>query len=89
MTTKTLTAGRSERNGRDARQLFIVMKVTAWVAFAVGILMCLWNVSSFNDQNMTLMAGTGCLVGSVFIYTIGTLIHLMHKRQMETDSSGE
>lgn len=87
MTTRTMAAAQRERGGRDAKQLFVVMKVAAWVALVAGLALCMWDLGSFNDANLSLMAGTGCLVGSVFIYTIGTIIHLMHKRQMQMDIS--
>ena len=35
------------------------------------------------------MVGIGFMVGSVFIYTIGTAIHLVHERKFEQQENGE
>jgi hypothetical protein len=82
MTTKTITAAEQE-TGREGKNLFAAMNVAAWISLCAGIVMCLWHVDQFNDQNLSLMLGIGFMVGSVFIYTIGTAMHLVHKRKVE------
>lgn len=52
----------------------LILSVVAWAAFIVGIILCLVRISDFNDRNMYLMAGIGCIVGSVFIYCIGAFL---------------
>lgn len=61
-------------------RLVSIMTMMAWLALAVGVVLCLVNISNFNDQNWGLMIGIGFLVGSVHIYVIGTAIGLVHKR---------
>ncbi|WP_308637197.1 hypothetical protein [Paenibacillus silvisoli] len=73
-----MTAKRqTERNGKS---VFFAMKIAAWAALCVGLCLCLIRVSDFNDNNSLLMSGIGFMVGSVFIYTIGTAINLVEKR---------
>ncbi|CAM4424768.1 hypothetical protein [Paenibacillus tarimensis] len=86
MTTRTVSANGRERNGQEVRRLFSFMNVMAWAALLIGVGMSLWNVTHFSDQNLSLMLGIGFMVGSVFIYTIGTAIHLVHKRRDEANS---
>lgn len=81
MATKTAAETRTDREGKS---LFIAMKIAAWAAFCVGVVLCLFNINEFSDNNASLMAGIGFLVGSVFIYTIGTAINLVHNRNSES-----
>lgn len=81
MTTKTAAEGRSEREGKS---LFLAMKIAAWAALCVGVALCLFNLNEFSDNNASLMTGIGFMVGSVFIYTIGTAMNLVHKRNSES-----
>lgn len=76
MTTKTISI--EQHAVKDGNRLGSVMTAAAWLAFGIGLLMCLFNISEFSDQNMGLMLGVGCLVGSVFIYMIGAAIRLFH-----------
>lgn len=46
----------------------------AWVILAVGIILCLVRLSDFNDRNMYLMGGIGCIVASIFIYCVGAFL---------------
>jgi hypothetical protein len=82
VTTKTITAA-EQQSEQEVKRLFSFMNMAAWIALGVGLIMCLWNVSHFNDENLSLMLGIGLMVGSVFVYTIGTAIHLVHKRKFE------
>ncbi|SDW76270.1 hypothetical protein [Paenibacillus sp. CF384] len=82
MTTKSVPKEQTEREGNA---LFLTMKITAWVAFIIGVVLCLSNYENFSDSNSSLMTGIGCLVGSVFIYTIGTAISLVQKRKAESE----
>lgn len=61
----------------------IMMKV-AWVVAAVGVLFCLWNVSEFNDRNLSLMIGMGCIIASVQIAVIGLAVELFHGKNPKT-----
>ncbi|MEC0249299.1 MULTISPECIES: hypothetical protein [Paenibacillus] len=89
MTTKTLTVPQRQKNEREVGRLFSFMNLMAWSALVIGVIMSLWNVFHFSDKNLTLMVGIGFMVGSVFIYTIGTAIHLVHERKFEQQENGE
>ncbi len=67
---------------RHADRLFLAMKAMAWGALLIGLVLSLMNIGNFSDSNLMLMVGIGFLVGSVQIFTIGTAIHLVHKRKM-------
>ncbi|CAM4003617.1 hypothetical protein COLU111180_18915 [Cohnella lubricantis] len=69
---------------REGRSLFLVMQIAAWAGFLVGVALCLVRLSHFSDNNTSLMAGIGFLVGSVFVYIIGTAMNLVHKRKSES-----
>jgi len=66
----------------DATRLVKIMTAISWLVLGIGVVLCLVNITEFNDRNWVLMIGIGFLVGSVFIYTIGTAIGLVHKRAM-------
>ena len=72
---------------REGKRVFNLMHLMAWSALAIGVVLSLWNVSHFSDANMTLMLGIGFMVGSVFIYTIGTAMHLVEQRRSELESA--
>lgn len=57
------------------------MHAIAWLVLTVGVLLCIINVSDFTDTNLGLMAGIGCLIASVHIYVIGTVVHLLQNNQ--------
>ncbi|MBB3110408.1 hypothetical protein FHS18_002475 [Paenibacillus phyllosphaerae] len=82
MAAKT-TVGMNNEQGREVKRLFSAMNIMAWFCLAVGVIMCLINIGHFSDKNLTLMVGIGFLVGSVFIYTIGTAINMVENRKME------
>ncbi|AZN42609.1 hypothetical protein [Paenibacillus albus] len=82
MTTKSAANEKTEREGNS---LFLTMKIAAWLALIIGVVLCIINYDDFSDHNRSLMAGIGFLVGSVFIYTIGTAINLVHKRKTESE----
>ncbi|TVY07891.1 hypothetical protein [Paenibacillus cremeus] len=82
MTTKSAAGQNTEREGSS---LFLIMKIAAWAALIIGGILCLTNINEFNDHNGSLMAGIGFLVGSVFIYTIGMAMNLVHKRKAESE----
>jgi len=79
------TAGADRQTAREGKALFIAMQIAAWASLVVGVVLCLVNINDFTDNNMSLMVGIGFLVGSVFIYTIGTAMHLVHKRKSESE----
>ncbi len=78
----TETPQREQSGAGDVGRLFSFMHVIAWMALVAGAVMSLWSVGDFSDTNLTLMMGIGLMVGSVFIYTIGTAIQLVHKREI-------
>jgi cell division protein FtsW (lipid II flippase) len=67
----------SRKTGTDSNRLFSVMNAIAWLVLGAGLLLCLLNVNEFNDQNLGLMIGIGCLIASVQIYVIGTVVNLV------------
>jgi hypothetical protein len=83
MSSSNITVTDRPRSEREMKRMFAFMKGAAWTALGIGILLSLWNVGHFSDENMTLMLGIGFMVGSVFIYTIGTAMHLVEKRRCE------
>ncbi|WP_308635269.1 hypothetical protein [Paenibacillus silvisoli] len=82
MTTKSAANEKTEREGNS---LFAAMRIAAWLALIIGAILCLTNYRDFSDHNKSLMTGIGFMVGSVFIYTIGTAINLVHKRKTESE----
>ncbi|CAH0120391.1 hypothetical protein PAE9249_02910 [Paenibacillus sp. CECT 9249] len=89
MTTKTVSvSGVKGGNEGSARSLVKAMTWMAWVVFGIGLLLCLFNLYHFSDQNTGLMVGLGFLVGSVHIYVIGTAMGLVHER-MNRDRENE
>ncbi|MVP00245.1 hypothetical protein [Paenibacillus lutrae] len=89
MTTNSVTVKQTANKEKEVRRLFNFMNIMAWSALVIGVVLSLWNVTHFSDKNLTLMVGIGFLVGSVFIYTIGTAIHLVHKRKYEQQENEE
>lgn len=73
----------------DATRLVKIMTAIAWLVLGIGVVMCLANITEFNDRNWGLMIGIGFLVGSVFIYVIGTAIGLVHKRALHESTEKE
>ncbi|GGA27349.1 hypothetical protein [Paenibacillus physcomitrellae] len=59
----------------------LALTTIAWVVLIVGIVLCLIRLSDFNDRNMYLMAGIGCIVGSIFIYSIGGFLHVAQTKK--------
>jgi hypothetical protein len=51
------------------------LTIIAWAILVLGIVLCLVRISDFNDRNMYLMGGIGCIVGSIFIYSVGGFLH--------------
>lgn len=85
MTTKTATVSSLQPATTAAvKRLVTLMTAFAWTALTVGVLLCLINIGHFSDKNVTLMVGIGFLVGSVFIFVIGTAIGLVHARMNQT-----
>lgn len=76
MTTKQLAL--KQESVKDGNRLASFMTAAAWIALAIGLLTCLFEVSDFSDRNLGLMVGIGFLVGSVQIYMIGAAIRLFH-----------
>lgn len=77
----------SNRHDREGMSLFLVMQTAAWGGLGVGVLLCLIRIGNFSDSNTTLMAGIGFMVGSVFVYIIGTAMNLVHKRKSESEKN--
>ncbi|MCR2807757.1 hypothetical protein [Paenibacillus soyae] len=80
MTTKTATISQLGPSKSDVKRLVNVMTAIAWGVLAIGVVLCLVNLSHFSDKNIGLMVGIGFLIGSVHIYVIGTAIGLVHAR---------
>jgi len=73
------------RDERDGKSLFVAMQIAAWCGLGVGVALCLLRLGHFSDSNASLMAGIGFMVGSVFVYIIGTAMNLVHKRKSESE----
>ncbi|AJY77484.1 hypothetical protein VN24_03960 [Paenibacillus beijingensis] len=65
----------------DVKRLFTFMNFAAWACLVTGVVLCLWRLSHFSDENLSLMVGIGFLIGSVFIYTAGASIYLVHREE--------
>ncbi len=67
---------KSRKEMRENGHYFaLALSTIAWIILAVGIVLVLVRLSDFNDRNMYLMSGIGCIVGSIFIYSIGGFLH--------------
>ena len=82
MTTKTINIQGLSPAQPDSKKLVKIMTFIAWIILSVGVILCLSNITQFNDRNIGLMVGIGFLIGSVHIYVIGTAIGLVHSRAM-------
>ncbi|MBB6734455.1 hypothetical protein [Cohnella zeiphila] len=80
-----MTENSVTRDEREGKSLFLVMQIAAWGGFCAGVILCLLRLGNFSDSNGYLMAGIGFLVGSVFVYMIGTAMNLVHKRKSESE----
>ncbi|MUT67897.1 hypothetical protein [Paenibacillus sp. NEAU-GSW1] len=81
MTTKTATVSSIQPSSLAAvKRLVNLMTGFAWTALTIGVLLCLIKLGHFSEENVLLMLGIGCMVGSVFIFVIGTAIGLVHAR---------
>ncbi|AWB43589.1 hypothetical protein DCC85_04685 [Paenibacillus sp. CAA11] len=80
--------GERDRNGH---WFATVLTIASWIVLIVGIILCLVRLSDFNDDNMYLMGGIGCIVASVFIYCIGAFMHASQTKryQQATDDVAE
>ena len=87
MTTKTATISQVQPSTSDVKGLVKAMTAIAWGVLAIGVLLCLVNLSHLGDQNVGLMVGIGFLIGSVHIYVIGTAIGLVHARLQQEPST--
>ncbi|MNI12405.1 hypothetical protein D3C73_655840 [compost metagenome] len=85
MTSKTASLSQTSPEAK-VRRLVNLMTVVAWVVLGIGVLLCLFNLNQFNDQNRALMVGIGFLVGSVFIFVIGTAIGMVSARRHEEET---
>lgn len=81
MSAKFYTTNRLKRIREEGGVVAAVTTVIAWTLLVCGVVLVLFNLSEFNDRNLGLMVGIGFLVGSVFIYTIGTNMHLVQARK--------
>jgi hypothetical protein len=80
MSNRAVSVNPVERVERDVMPLVKLMTFAAWALLAIGLVLSLISLNSFNDKNTTLMVGIGFMVGSVHIYVIRTAIHLVHSR---------
>lgn len=80
MTTKSVHINKLDSEIQHSKKILKIMTIIAWTVLSIGVVLCLTNISQLNDRNWGLMIGIGFLVGSVFIYTIGTAIGLVHSR---------
>ncbi|MBP2000730.1 putative membrane channel-forming protein YqfA (hemolysin III family) [Paenibacillus shirakamiensis] len=77
MSAKVYPLDRVRQMKDEGYSLAAYMTVISWILLGVGVVMCLMNISDFTDRNMTLMAGLGFMISSVFVYTVGTSIYLV------------
>lgn len=89
MTTKSVNIHNHDSESQSSKKLVKIMTIIAWTVLSIGVILCLANITDFNDRNWGLMIGIGFLVGSVFIYTIGTAIALVHSRAINEKIDSE
>lgn len=83
--SKMVSMKKSELDKHDVERLFKFMNYAAWICLVTGVVLCLWRLSHFSDDNLSLMVGIGFLIGSVFIYTTGASIYLVHKDELKDE----
>ena len=71
---------------RNVQRLIAWMTGASWVVLLLGLILSLSNLHHFSDRNVTLMAGLGCMMASVFLYIIRTAIHLVCTPADQIDS---
>ncbi|WP_223298903.1 hypothetical protein [Paenibacillus darwinianus] len=86
MTIKTASTS-GQQHEREGKRLFSFMNILAWIALGIGVVMSVANMGFFSDDNLPLMLGIGFMVGSVFIYTIGTAINMVEQRKQESETT--
>ncbi|WPP40807.1 hypothetical protein SK066_19850 [Paenibacillus hunanensis] len=60
-----------------------MLTVVAWLCCAAGILLIVLNLQPFNDNNLGLMIGVGCLAAFAFIYSLAKWLGSMQARSDE------
>ena len=75
-----------DRRRREGKRVFSFMNMMAWIALGVGVVMSVANLGYLSEENLPLMLGIGFLVGSVFIYTIGTAISMVEQRKQDNEA---
>lgn len=68
-------------NGLQVERLVRWLTIAAWAALSGGTVLALSFITPFNSNNAFLMSGIGLMIGSVFIYSIRTFLHLVHMRE--------
>lgn len=77
MSAKVYPFSKVQQMKDDGYTVAFYMTVISWALLVFGVVMCLLNISEFNDRNLALMGGLGSMIASVFVYTIGTSIYLV------------
>ncbi|MFF2484225.1 hypothetical protein [Paenibacillus sp. NPDC058071] len=81
MTTKSATISSIQpATVASVKRLVKLMTIFAWTVLAIGVVLSLVKIGHFSEENVFLMVGIGFMVGSVFIFVIGTAIGLVHAR---------
>ncbi|WP_274364882.1 hypothetical protein [Paenibacillus thermotolerans] len=86
MTTNVFRAREQTDKKASVKRLVKLMTGAAWAALIIGLVLSLWNINHFSDQNASLMVGVGFMVASVHIYVIRTAIHLVHARSERSET---
>lgn len=74
---------RGRTSAQNTYGLSRMLSIVAWIACAAGILLIVFNLQPFNDNNLGLMIGVGCLAAFAFIYSIGKWLGSMQARSDE------
>ncbi|WP_227871796.1 hypothetical protein [Paenibacillus bovis] len=86
MATNSKGHSNSPRNHSPRHNTYAMSRaltIVSWVVCAVGVFLIIFNLQPFNDNNMGLMGGIGCLVAATFIYFIGKSFGSMQARSDE------
>lgn len=89
MADKTVSISSKEAAKPNAKRLVMITTVSAWIALAIGVVLCLFNLHEFNDRNVGLMVGIGFLVGSVFIYSSGMAVNMVEAYSRASSKNDE
>ena len=80
MATKIYHFKEQKEVDENGNHLATFLSVLSWVFLAAGIVLILIRLSDFNDRNMYLFGGIGCIVASIITYSFSGFLHAAQTR---------